>query len=78
MHLLHVKETPSNRRMAMETEMSFFKMDDVTISKITYAASNIAVYTKIKYEISSFMKNQGGSEFYFSALSVVTCHSEHS
>jgi len=47
-HLLHVTETPNNRTMAMEAEMSFFKMDAVTISKNTEPASNIAVYTRMK------------------------------
>lgn len=52
MHLLHVKETPSNRTMTMETEMSFFKIDAVIISKNTEVASNIDIYAKMKFETS--------------------------
>ena len=52
MHLLHVNETPSNRTMTMETEMSFFKIDAVIISKNTEVASNIDIYAKMKFEIS--------------------------
>jgi hypothetical protein len=37
---------------AMETEMSFFKIDAVIISKNTEAASNIDIYAKMKFEIS--------------------------
>ena len=47
MHLLHVKETPSNRTMMMETEISFFKIDIVLISKNTEAASNINIYAEM-------------------------------
>jgi len=46
-HLLHVKETPSNRTMTMETEISFFKIDFVLISKNTEAASNIDIYAEM-------------------------------
>jgi hypothetical protein len=46
--------------MTMETEMSFFKMDAVTISKNTEAASNIAVYAKMKLELSSLVEKRGG------------------
>ena len=53
MHLLHVNETPSNRTMTMETEMSFFKIDAVIISKNTEVASNIDIYAKMKFELSS-------------------------
>ena len=35
MHLLHVKETPSKRTITMETDMSFFKIYAVIISKNT-------------------------------------------
>jgi len=51
-HLLHVNKTPSIRMRAMETEMSFFKIDAVIISKNTEAASNIDIYAKMKFEIS--------------------------
>jgi len=51
-HLLHVKETPSNKTMTMETDMSFFKIDAVIISKNTEVASNIDIYAKMKFEIS--------------------------
>jgi len=64
-HLLHVTETPSNRTMAMEAEMSFFKMDAVTISKNTEPASNIAVYTRMKLELSSLVEKRGGKSKHF-------------
>ena len=60
MHLLHVKETTSNRTMTMETEMSFFKIDAVIISKNTEAASNIDIYARMKFELSSLMEKRGG------------------
>lgn len=47
MHLLHVKETHSNRTMTMETDISFFKIDFVLISKNTEAASNIDIYAEM-------------------------------
>ena len=50
MHLLHVKETHSNRTMTMETDISFFKIDFVLISKNTEAESNIDIYAEMKLE----------------------------
>jgi hypothetical protein len=46
-HLLHVNETPSNRTMTMETDISFFKIYFVLISKNTEAASNIDIYAEM-------------------------------
>ena len=60
MHLLHVNKTPSIRMRAMETEMSFFKIDAVIISKNTEAASNIDIYAEVKFELSSLVENRGG------------------
>ena len=60
MHLLHVNKTPSNRTMTMETDMSFFKIDAFIISKNTEAASNIDVYAKMKFELSSLVEKRGG------------------
>jgi hypothetical protein len=44
----------------METEMNFFKIDAVTISKNTEAACNIDIYAKMKLEMSSFVEKRGG------------------
>ena len=59
MHLLHVKETPSNRTMTMETEISFFKIDFVLNSKNTEAASNIDIYVEMNLELSSSVEKRG-------------------
>ena len=51
MHLLHVKETPSKRTITMETDMSFFKIYAVIISKNTEAESNIDIYAEMKLNL---------------------------
>jgi hypothetical protein len=63
--LLHVNETPSNRTMTMEMEMSFFKIDAVIISKNTEVASNIDIYAKMKFERSSLVEQRGGKSKHF-------------
>jgi len=40
--------------------MSFFKIDAVIISKNTEAASNIDIYARMKFELSSLMEKRGG------------------
>ena len=52
MHVFQVSDTPSNKTMARKVGRSFFKLDVVINSENTVAACNIAVYTKMKYEIS--------------------------